>query len=169
MSSLKMMLSLALAIALSAIAVLLHGAFTPSLTPLSPHQPVPSSAIDFVSCAQEAGSSVESGTPVICRTADGRVFAAPAPASTASTTAPFIGPGCKVGGCSSELCVDADSDDVISTCIARPQFACYKTARCEVQPSGHCGWTADASLTQCIASTSPDHTMSSGYIRMEVQ
>jgi hypothetical protein len=37
-----------------------------------------------------------------------------------------------------------------STCEYTERYACYKTAKCEVQTSGECGWTQTSELTQCI-------------------
>jgi hypothetical protein len=56
---------------------------------------------------------------------------------------------CFVGGCSSQMC--SDRPDVISTCEWRPQYACYRTATCERQATGQCGWTMTAALQQCLA------------------
>lgn len=66
-------------------------------------------------------------------------------------SARFIGPGCKVGGCSGQLCVGENSDDVISTCEYREEYACYQTARCERQNDGECGWTPTPALSSCLA------------------
>lgn len=55
---------------------------------------------------------------------------------------------CYVGGCSSEVC--SDQPDMASNCIYKPEFACYKNAKCERQSSGQCGWTPSTSLTQCL-------------------
>jgi hypothetical protein len=56
---------------------------------------------------------------------------------------------CYVGGCSSQLCTD--KPDAISTCEYTAAYACYKTATCERQPSGECGWTPSAELSACLA------------------
>jgi hypothetical protein len=56
---------------------------------------------------------------------------------------------CFVGGCSSHIC--SDRDDVISTCEWRPQYACYRSATCERQANGQCGWTMTSALQQCLA------------------
>jgi hypothetical protein len=56
---------------------------------------------------------------------------------------------CYVGGCSSQIC--SDREDVISTCEWRPQYACYRTATCERQASGQCGWTMTSALQQCLS------------------
>ena len=59
---------------------------------------------------------------------------------------------CYVGGCSSEVC--SDRKDVASNCMYREVFACYKTAKCERQISGTCGWTETATLKACISLSS---------------
>jgi len=64
---------------------------------------------------------------------------------------PVVGAGCAIGGCSSQLCVDASRGDVVSTCEYSEVYACYQTARCEKQASGQCGWTETDTLRQCIS------------------
>lgn len=54
---------------------------------------------------------------------------------------------CRVTGCSSQVCA---SEDVITTCEYRPEFACYRSAQCEIQLTGECGWTMDNVLRQCL-------------------
>ena len=56
---------------------------------------------------------------------------------------------CVTGGCSGELCVEK-GNDVASTCIWDDSYACYKTAKCEVQSDGNCGWTQTLQLQQCL-------------------
>lgn len=56
---------------------------------------------------------------------------------------------CYVGGCSGEIC--SDKPDVVSNCIYRSEFACYKQAACERQASGSCGWTQTPALKACLA------------------
>jgi hypothetical protein len=56
--------------------------------------------------------------------------------------------GCFVGGCSSEVC--SDEPNTVSSCIYREEFACYKTAKCERQASGQCGWTKTPKLLSCL-------------------
>lgn len=55
---------------------------------------------------------------------------------------------CFVGGCSNQLC--GDQPGAISTCEYRAEYACYKTARCERQENGQCGWTQTVELTSCL-------------------
>ncbi len=56
---------------------------------------------------------------------------------------------CKVGGCSGQLCVGPDDPD-ISTCEWRDEYACYRSATCEPQADGRCGWTSTDELKRCI-------------------
>lgn len=56
--------------------------------------------------------------------------------------------GCRPSGCSGQICSD---QDMISDCMFRPEYACYKTATCERQPGGDCGWTKTANLSNCLA------------------
>lgn len=56
---------------------------------------------------------------------------------------------CYVGGCSSQLC--SDRQDMVSTCEFRAEYACYRTATCERQTNGTCGWTQTAELKACVA------------------
>lgn len=63
-----------------------------------------------------------------------------------------VGPGCAVGGCSSQLCGEADEmANVVTTCEYREEYACYAHTRCERQSSGQCGWTKTAALDQCLS------------------
>ena len=62
---------------------------------------------------------------------------------------PGQGSGCYVGGCSAQLCTDRP--DAVSTCEYNEKYACYKTATCERQVSGECGWTRSIELNSCLA------------------
>lgn len=58
---------------------------------------------------------------------------------------------CIRGGCSGELCVDAESGGMASACVWRPEFQCYASfGKCERQPDGNCGWTQSDALKGCI-------------------
>ena len=57
--------------------------------------------------------------------------------------------GCYVGGCSGQLCTE--NRDMVSTCEFRPEYVCYRTAKCERQASGQCGWTETPELRMCLA------------------
>jgi eight-cysteine-cluster-containing protein len=57
---------------------------------------------------------------------------------------------CITAGCGGEICQSADEEPAITTCIFKPEYACYKTARCEIQLNGRCGWTKTAELVRCV-------------------
>ena len=57
---------------------------------------------------------------------------------------------CVMGGCSGELCVE-EGDDVLSPCVWRNEFECYREATCKEQFFGKCGWVMDLKLRQCLA------------------
>lgn len=59
---------------------------------------------------------------------------------------------CKIGGCSSQLCVDIN-DSGMSTCEWREEYACYRGGICERQANGQCGWTMTDELRSCLADT----------------
>ena len=63
---------------------------------------------------------------------------------------------CKRGGCSGQLCVDATSEDVASTCEWKEVYACYQAAACEVQGDGNCGFTPSDELSKCVESDGAD-------------
>ena len=54
---------------------------------------------------------------------------------------------CKKTGCSGQVCSD---EDVVTTCEYRPEYECYKKAKCERQASGECGFTKTPELTSCL-------------------
>jgi hypothetical protein len=58
---------------------------------------------------------------------------------------------CKVTGCSGQVCADKD---VVTTCEWKPEYACYKSARCERQTDEKCGWTMTPELIQCLKNPS---------------
>jgi hypothetical protein len=55
---------------------------------------------------------------------------------------------CFVGGCSSQIC--SDNPNAMSTCEYTESYACYRTATCERQSNGSCGWTETAGLRACL-------------------
>lgn len=58
---------------------------------------------------------------------------------------------CMIAGCSNSLCVSEDkARDLVSTCEYKETYACYKTAKCEQQKNGECGWTQTEELTSCL-------------------
>jgi len=63
-------------------------------------------------------------------------------------SAPVANKPCRKTGCSSQVCAD---EDVMTTCEWRPQYECYRRARCERQTNGECGFTQTRELTTCLA------------------
>lgn len=104
-----------------------------------------------VSCTLEAkicpdGSSVGRTGPN-CEFAPCPLFntVSPSPAVTGSAET-----GCKRTGCSGQLCISEDNDDMMSTCEVRKEFGCLQYSRCELQKNGACGWTQTPSYTDCL-------------------
>lgn len=54
---------------------------------------------------------------------------------------------CYRTGCSGQVCAD---EDVVTTCEYLPEYACYKTAKCERQANGKCGFTDTPELRRCL-------------------
>jgi len=69
---------------------------------------------------------------------------------TTAATTPTTSSGCVVTGCSGQICA---SEKQITTCEFKPEYACYKTATCEKQASGGCGWTSTPELAACLSSS----------------
>lgn len=58
---------------------------------------------------------------------------------------------CQPAGCSGQLCVNVDkASDLVTTCEFLAEYACYKTAKCERQSDGNCGWTQNTALSACL-------------------
>jgi eight-cysteine-cluster-containing protein len=55
---------------------------------------------------------------------------------------------CVKTGCSGQICADRR---MVSTCEFRPEFACFRSATCERQENGPCGWARTPALTACLA------------------
>lgn len=71
------------------------------------------------------------------------------PTPTSNPGTPVTSAGCFVGGCSGQIC--SDSPGAISDCMYREEYACYKTAKCERQSNGQCGWAQTTELKMCLA------------------
>ena len=54
---------------------------------------------------------------------------------------------CFKTGCSGQVCAD---EEVITTCEYRQEYDCYKTAKCERQANGKCGFTDTPELRRCL-------------------
>ncbi|KAI8917207.1 hypothetical protein DFJ77DRAFT_509752 [Powellomyces hirtus] len=104
--------------------------------------------------------------PVIIPTAT-EVVATEIATATATATAPaasqvIVPPAvpapslCRRAGCNSELCVAASENTVLSPCIWKAEFACYKKAECGYDPMvGACGWKQTEALLSCIDEATP--------------
>ncbi len=67
---------------------------------------------------------------------------------TASNEFEVMEPGCVVGGCSGQLCVE---DEWVSTCEWLPHYACFRAARCgRFGPAGACAWEPTPELAACL-------------------
>ena len=105
---------------------------------------------DFEQCAK-LGFPVMESYPRQCK-ADSKTFVEEINANISNNSASIvISPDCKIAGCSGQLCVDKNAEDVITTCEYRPEYGCYKNARCEKQTDGQCSWTQTAELSECIS------------------
>lgn len=70
-------------------------------------------------------------------------------ASIVVTKEPKSFNACYIGGCSGQIC--SDKEGVVSTCEYKEEYSCYKTAKCERQPNGQCGWTQTSALQACLS------------------
>lgn len=95
-----------------------------------------------------AGHLIMESYPEQCRASDGRTFV---------NEDQLIGGnygtsnGCVIAGCSAQLCVpDDEAENIFTTCEFRPEYACYREARCEQQQDGKCEWTQTTELSSCL-------------------
>ena len=54
---------------------------------------------------------------------------------------------CVKTGCSGHVCADRD---MFTTCEMRPEYGCYRAAKCERQADGKCGFTQSKELQACL-------------------
>lgn len=64
--------------------------------------------------------------------------------------------GCKVTGCSSQICSDTD---VVTDCVYQEKFVCFQKALCARQTDGKCGWTQTKELQLCQAQFDEEETV----------
>jgi hypothetical protein len=57
---------------------------------------------------------------------------------------------CVIKGCSDEVCQSVNDPDP-TTCDYQAKFICYKTAMCEVQADGMCGWSINSLIFKCLS------------------
>lgn len=60
---------------------------------------------------------------------------------------------CVIAGCSGELCISAGQEPFATTCEWKDEYACFRSAKCEIQPDGNCGWTMTLELNACLTGT----------------
>ena len=77
----------------------------------------------------------------------------PAPEPQPQPPPPVQG-ACVKSGCSGTVCAEPGKE-MLTTCDYKPEHGCYKTATCERQPGGACGWTQTAEMTACLANPPP--------------
>lgn len=73
--------------------------------------------------------------------------------STSTPAIPVSTVPCRVSGCSGEICSEGS---LVSICIYKPEYACYRTAKCERQNTGVCGWTETPELLACVVEKQND-------------
>jgi hypothetical protein len=61
---------------------------------------------------------------------------------------------CIISGCSGQICGEVS---LMSTCEWRPEYACFKQAKCEIQPTGNCGWTYTPEYNACYIESTNVH------------
>ncbi|KKQ37831.1 MAG: hypothetical protein US53_C0008G0022 [Candidatus Woesebacteria bacterium GW2011_GWA1_37_7] len=119
---------------------------------------------NFSECVLSKGSIIKESYPKVCITKDGDQFIESLPKEDrslleseiklrevkASTESATVKQGCKVGGCNNEICMSELDKEVVSICIYKPEYECYKKAICEKQANGKCGWTQTGALRACF-------------------
>lgn len=59
---------------------------------------------------------------------------------------------CYIGGCSGQICGEVEG--IVSDCVYKKEYSCYKDAKCERQQDGKCGWTETNELKVCLSDSS---------------
>ncbi len=114
----------------------------------------------FEECAA-AGFPIMESYPRQCRTSDGKHFTeeieTPRGETSETPEVPVVDAGgskdgCVPAGCSGQLCLEEEqADNIMTTCEYKPEYACYRSAVCERQKSGACGWRETEELRICTA------------------
>ena len=115
-----------------------------ALAQMGPVQKAPV-AKNFEECVA-AGNQAIGSNPRTCKTPDGSVF-------TEKTVQPHVAasPKCVSAGCSSHVCTEeSEAANIVTTCEYKAEYACYRSAKCERQMNGHCGWTKTPALDTCL-------------------
>ncbi len=101
--------------------------FTPSKTPPSP-------VVTPTATTTAPTDDIATATPVVVESDDLNIKKAPK---------------CVISGCSAQICGETE---MMSSCEYREIYQCYKTARCERNTNGQCGWVEDSTLRGCLDS-----------------
>jgi len=56
---------------------------------------------------------------------------------------------CKKAGCSGQLCISADKEDIATTCEYKEEYACYQETECKCV-SNKCDWEQTSEFTECL-------------------
>ena len=106
---------------------------------------------DAVASAHQAMTSSEgvlvAGTHGVVSGPAGRAPTLGATQFYLRSSGPVARKPCIKTGCSGQVCSDKE---VMTTCEWRPEYDCYRRARCERQASGQCGFTPSSELTACL-------------------
>lgn len=70
------------------------------------------------------------------------------PVRFADYSAEPVAKACVISGCSGQICAE---EEMVTTCEYREEYACYKSAKCERQTNGACGWTDTSVLRACLS------------------
>lgn len=62
---------------------------------------------------------------------------------------------CVLAGCSNQLCVSSNTQNIVTTCEWKEEYKCYQEAKCELQKNRECGFTKDEKFRQCMKSLAP--------------
>jgi eight-cysteine-cluster-containing protein len=71
-------------------------------------------------------------------------------ASASAAGVGFSGLGCVRDGCSRTICRGEEEEPMMTTCEWREVYSCYRTARCERQSNGRCGFTQTSQSSACF-------------------
>lgn len=106
---------------------------------------------DAVASAQQAMAGSEgvlvAGTHGFVSGPAGRAATLGATQFYLRSSGPVARKPCIKTGCGGQVCSD---EGVITTCEWRREYECYRSARCERQTSGECGFTPTQELTACL-------------------
>lgn len=106
---------------------------------------------NFDDCVN-AGNPVMQSYPRTCRSTDGTLFSEQVMQSSQTASAVSSTTGqCVPAGCSGHVCAEEnEAPNIVTTCEYKAEYVCYKSARCERQQDGNCGWTQTPQLSACL-------------------